>query len=377
LAEGKNEQAIELLRRAINKDPGSLVAERAKEILSKQGAEYMPPVDPDVVLTVLANNIGKALVPQFVGPDKIFSVQFNIQGNEFSYGSKIGAVVSVLNNSSEPLIISDSGLVRGNIRIDARISGDIKKDIPNLVSRKISGGYLIEPGRSALTSVSLVTGELKQMLLTYPQASLSIELTLYIDAALTGQGVVSNRLTDIKPVKVVVTRPGVELTGTYLRNRFNSISTGQEGQRIKTAQLFVGLLKEQYAMAEHGAMYKFKYADWMPELLKSALVHESGLLLNPADGDWVVKVHTMAEMISLPLDQELAGAVSKNLNNAYWPVRLMTVYLLAKSPDKAFHNVLNWVAQYDANEMVRSMAVALGAAETEPTGPKGLPAPVH
>jgi hypothetical protein len=284
-------------------------------------------------------------------------------------------VVAVINNSTEPLVISDDGLLRGNIRIDARVSGDLNQDIPNLVSRKISSSLLIEPGRSALTSVSLVTGELKRMLLTYPQASVNIEFTLYVDPAVTEQGVVSSRLTDIKPVKVVVTRPGVELTGTYLRNRFNSISTGQEGQRIKTAQLFVGLLKEQYAMAEHGTLYRFKYADWMPELLKSALVHESGLLLSPSDGDWVVKVHTMAEMISLPLDQELAGAVSKNLNNAYWPVRLMAVYLLAKTPEKGFRNVLDWVAQYDANEMVRNMSVALGAAEPQPTGLRGLPAP--
>jgi len=43
----------------------------------------------------------------------------------------------------------------------------------------------------------LVTGELKQILLTYPQASLEIEFTLYIDPVTAGQGKATNRLADI------------------------------------------------------------------------------------------------------------------------------------------------------------------------------------
>jgi hypothetical protein len=138
----------------------------------------------------------------------------------------------------------------------------------------------------------------------------------------------------------------------------------------------VGLLKEQYAMAKHGTLYPFKYADWMPDLLKSALIHESGLLLNPADGEWAVKVHTMAEMISMPLDHELADALAKNLNNAYWPVRLMAIYLLADSSDAGFGNVLNWMAQYDTNDLVRKMALALATKQqSSPVG--GVSSPVE
>ena len=374
ISEGQKDEAVDILRRAITKDPASLAADRAKEILTQQGAEYTPPVDSGVVTAIMANNIGKTVVPQFVSPDKVISVQFNIQGNKFSYGSKIGGVVAIINNSAEPLVISDDGLFRGGIRVDARVGGDVKKDLPNLISRKIYSGLTISPGRSALSSVGLVTGELKQILLNYPQASLDIEFTLYLDPVVTSQGVVSNRLTDIKPVKVAVTRPGIELSGAYLRTRFNSISTGQEGQKIKTAQLFVGLLREQYAMGEHGTLYPFKYADWMPDLLKSALIHESGLLLNPADGDWVIKVNTMAEMISMPLDHELAGALAKNLNNAYWPVRLMAIYVLSDSSDAGFSNVLNWMAQYDTNELVRKMALALATKQqSSPAGEVSLP----
>ena len=362
-AQGKKDSAIETLKAAIAKDPGSLAAERAKEILKELGSEYIPPVAPDVILSALEKRFGQTLIPEFVSPEKMLSVQFSIRGDEFSYGSTFGGTVAITNNSDEPLVISDDGLFKGNIRIDANVTGDLMKSIPNLVSRKIRTAMLLEPGQGMLTSVRLVTGELKQILMTYPQATLDVEFTLYIDPVTTGQGKVTNRLADLKPATVVVKRPGIELTSKYLRSQFNSISAGQAGQKIKTAQLFIGLMKEQHAMAEHGALYKFKYADWMPALLKSALLQESGLLLSPINDDWTVKVYTMAEMLSLPLDHELISTVAKNLNNPKWPVRMMAVYLLANSPDgSGFDRVLDWAAKNDSSRSVRDMAAALIAA---------------
>ncbi|MFQ6034769.1 MAG: hypothetical protein ACE5NM_02845 [Sedimentisphaerales bacterium] len=364
LTNGQRELAIETLKSAIAKDPGSLAAERAKEILALQGQQYSPPVDANVILNVLRNSFGQAIVPEFTSPDKIISVQFNPPkgGNEFSYGSEFSGTIVITNNSSEPLVISDNGLFKGNIRIDADISGDLDKKIPKLISHKIvpAQAGLIEPGRSILTSVSLVTGELRRILFSYPQASLDIEFTLYFDRG-DDQREITNRLTYIKPARLVVRRPGVDLTSAYLRNRFNSISTGQTGQRIRIARLFVGLLAEQHAMAEHGVLYRYKYAPWMPGFLKSALLQSKGLLLNPADNHWPVKVHTMAEMLSLPLDHQLINAVAKNLNDPKWPVRMMAVYLLAKGADGRFSKVLDWTAKNDSNPLVRNMAVALSA----------------
>jgi hypothetical protein len=69
----------------------------------------------------------------------------------------------------------------------------------------------------------------------------------------------------------------------------------------------------------------------------------------------------MAEMLSLPLDAELMNTIAKNLNHPQWPVRLMAVYLLAKSSENRFDRVLNWVAENDSSRFVRDMAVALSA----------------
>ena len=113
-------------------------------------------------------------------------------------------------------------------------------------------------------------------------------------------------------------------------------------------------------MSNRQPPYKFMYADWMRSLLRSALLHESGLLRNPADNEWVVKVHTMADLLSLPLDHELISAAAENLNNPKWPVRMMAVYLLAKSPDSRFSKVLDWTAKNDPSKPVREMAIVLG-----------------
>ena len=354
ISEDKKDLAKDTLLAAIARDPGSLAAERAKAILREQGREYIPAVDPDVVRNILKQAFGESVTPVFAPLEQMISVQFNMRGNKFPYGSEFGAVVAVMNKSSETFVVSDEGLFGGHIRVDAAVSGDLTFKIPELVSIKVRSDYLIEPGQSILIPVKLVTGKLRRLLLTYPQASLDIEFTLYIDPIITAAGQVGNRLPMIEPTKLLVRRPRIELTSKYLRNRFNLISKGQQGQKIKTAELFVGLLMEQYAMSNRKPPYKFMYADWMPEMLKSSLVYCI------KSSEWIPRVNTMAIIRDLPLDYEMTEAVSQNLNDEYWPNRLMAVYLLNKNQGNSFKKVLDWTAKYDTNKLVRDMAIALG-----------------
>jgi tetratricopeptide (TPR) repeat protein len=356
LAAGDRDTAIKTLNSAIARDPGSLAAERAKELLAQQGLDYVPQVDPGSTLIDLQSTFGKALVPRFVAPENLVSVRLNTHGSKFSYGNVFGATVAVTNNSSGPLVISDDALFNGNIRIDADISGDLNEQIPNLVSVRITPPLPIEPGRSILVPVRLLTGRLRHVLLTYPQASLNIEFTVYPDSPTPGHNI-------FKPAKVVIHRPGVQLTGTYLRNRLTSLTKGQQGQKVKTAQLFVGLLLEQHAMAGHEPLYKHAHADWMPQLLKSALSHHL------SNDDWAAQVHTMTAMLALPLDYELINAVANNLNATHWPARLTALYLLAKNQGGNFDNVLDWAARHDSNKLVGDMATALAAANPQSPAP--------
>jgi len=369
LAEGKNAEAIESLRTAIARDSGSFAAERAKEILAQQGQQYSPPVNAESVLRVLENTFGQAIVPPFTRPEQVISVEFGIRGNDFNYGSEFEGIAAIVNNSLEPLVITDDGLFTGSIRVDAQIAGDIRMDIPRLISRKIGTTHLVEPGRSMLIPLKLVTGKLKEILAGYPQASLDIEFTLYLDPVENPDGKVTNRLTYLIPKKVRIQRPRVKLTGQLLSERLNSlISPGRLEEKIRAAGLFTGLLKEQYAFSNRIPSYNMMYADGMADSLKAGLSHEYGLLLNPAESEWPVKVHTMADMISFPLDYELMSAVSENLNNSRWPVRLMAVYLLANNPESGFEKVLDWVAKNDVNKSVRDMAILLSRSV-----PGGLP----
>jgi len=188
---------------------------------------------------------------------------------------------------------------------------------------------------------------------------LDLEFMLYVDPVTSADGSVHNRLAELEPVTVTVRRPGLDLSGQYVRNRFKSLASGQNAQKLRTAQLFAGLLKEQAVMAERGTLYRHRYAEWLPEFLRSALVSESGLLLGEGKEEWIVKANTMSDMLSMPIDRELATVVARNLNCPEWPVRLMAVYLLATGAGGDFEKVLDWVAQQDSNELVRSMAVVL------------------
>jgi hypothetical protein len=198
------------------------------------------------------------------------------------------------------------------------------------------------------------------MLFTYPQASLVIDFTLYLDPVITNQGNITNRLTNLQPTRLRIKRPGVKLTSQYLRNQLNLITKENINEKIKIARLFISLLREQNEMLNNKPLYKFMYADWMGPLLRNALLHETGLLSNSANGQWIVKVHTMAEMLSLPLDYELIGALAQNLNDDNWTVRMMAVYLLSKTNDRNFDKVLDWTAKNDANKHVRDLARTLG-----------------
>ncbi|MHC4435097.1 MAG: hypothetical protein ACYTBS_24950, partial [Planctomycetota bacterium] len=359
LAQSQSDQAAESLRAAIAKDPGSFAAERAKMILAEQGEKYVPPDDPNSILASLENAFGQTLAPAFIPPEQAISIKLDIEGQTFPYGSEFNGVVAIANNSSEPLVVSDYGLFKGNIRIDAEISGGLSGKIPNLVLTKDRTSFLAAPGDSILIPVRLFTGDLRDTLIKHPQASLDIEFTLYIDPVVTANGKTANRLTYVQPARTRIRRPGVRLTGKHLREQFQSISTNRPDQNTKTAQLFVGLLLEQQGLVDGRQPYRFMYADWVTDLLKNALLHESGLLRNGAEAAWIVKVHTMAEMLPLSLDYGLIRAVAENQSDTKWPVRMMAVYLLASDPAGKFDQVLDWTARNDRSNFVREMAIAL------------------
>jgi hypothetical protein len=374
IADARKDEAIKTLRLAISKDAGSLAAERARDMLRELHSEYVSPIDTSLLTSFLTQTFGKNAIPQFLPPNKMVLVQFGIRSSEIAYGGDLEGLVQIVNQGPEPLVISDDGLFKGGVRIDARVSGDLKQDIAPVVLQTVRTDLLVQPGRSYVVPVKLSTGELGELLRAHPQASLNIEFTLYIDPVVADNGSTNCRLMDLKPVTVAVKRPRLELDAKYVRNRFNAISSGQPGQKIATADLFAGLLREEYVMADHGTLYPFRYADWMPGLLRSAFTSDSGLLLGAAEDDWVVAVHAMADMIGMPLDAEMTAALAKNMNHPKWPVRMMAIYVLGNSGGGDFQRVSDWFAQNDPSEYVRSIAAALRSGPplttVTPTGPR-------
>ena len=357
LTDSNNTSSIEALQEIIASAPESLEAKRARELLENANSVYVPKADPDLIQTVLEASFGTSVVPMFLRPDEIFDAQLNLRGDKFAYGSDFRASLIITNRSTEPMVISEYGLLSGNIRIDAKVTGDLNKTIPNLVSKKIQPSEQITPNSTLIVPVKLMTGQLRKILKRYPQASLEIEFTVYLDPVTLEDGSIANRLEDVQPIVVKAARPGINLTARFLRNRMSSLKRRRQSRN--TAQLFAGLLIEQHMMAGREPLYPVMYAEWMPDMLKS------GLAYNLTSDDWSARIYTMQAMFDLPLEFELIEAASENLNNENWPVRMMALYLLAKNQNDAFGRVLDHTAKYDPNKLVRDMAVALGAKQPD------------
>ena len=145
--------------------------------------------------------------------------------------------------------------------------------------------------------------------------------------------------------------------------RLEILAKGREGQKIPTARLFVGLLAEQNAMANSEPLYR--YAAAPKQVLRDAV------RVSLSDANWKVKLETLSSLLVFPelMDYELIGAVSENLGDEYWPVRMAALYLLSTSQENVspgFKQVLDWTAGYDSQQSVRDMAVAFGGQAAKP-----------
>ncbi|MCU0914756.1 MAG: hypothetical protein MUC88_09360 [Planctomycetes bacterium] len=358
-AAGNKAGAIQTLQATLARDAGSLAAEKARMFLRELGGEYTPAVDTRTLLSFLTERLGQALVPEFLPPDKMVEIQFGVRGNDFSYGREIEGVVAIVNKGPEPLVLTANSLFQGSIRIGARVEGSIQREIPTLVFETIRSALMVAPGQSLSHNVRLSTGELREILTSYPQAALQIQFTLNFDPVMTDSGQITNRLVDVPPLTRSLTRPPVRISRLFIENQVTLANTGPEAQKIQASRLLTGLLREQQIMQEKGILYQFSWDPSLQGILRSALTGSSGPLLGAGQGDWTVKVNAMADMLPMSIDQELATAVARNLNHPQWPVRLMALYLLAQRPGPNFGSILDWVTKNDADELVRSMAVSL------------------
>lgn len=351
LSRDDTEQAIENLKEVISLAPASLEAERARQLLEENNSQYVESEQPEMIRKALMSRFGEKIVPDFVPIEEALSVKFNTKGMKFAYGNDFSCSMIITNTSNRKILVGDNCLLKGNIRVDVKLTGDVEKEYPALISRRVRPSQPIQPNRSMVIPLKVKKGRLKQFLESHPQAQTRLQLTGYIDPVKNRQGKIVNNLTALEPAQIEVQRGKIRLTTQYLQNRLHSLGRNSP----KSGDLFIGLLKEIQLMENREPPYRLMYADWMPDLIKSAIEQ-----VLTQDG-WIVKVRSLLEMEGLKLDYKLTNAVAACLNSEHWPTRLSAVYLLSKSNQEGFDKALNHIANYDSNELVREMALATGA----------------
>lgn len=359
LKEANTSAAFAALKKIVEMGPETILAWRAQELLKANGSEYLPAFSPSEIAQYLKAEFGDEVNPKFLPLSKLVRTKLRMSGSEYPYGSDMPATVVVDNIGPRLLIIGPMGMLKGDIRIDAEVRGDLVRSFPSLVRFPFHPSLPIRPGEHATVTVDLITGSLRRLLRTHPQASVEIDFVLHMDApAMNGSNEIDT-LLHLAPVRQTIRRPGVELTYDFLIQRLSGLAKGSEGQKFRSAELFTGLLAEQEAALAKQVGYRFVRAE--PTLLIDAVRR----LL--ADEDWIIRLRTLSTLtdVSLTLDPALIGSVSENLSHERWPVRMMSLYILSGLESKNFDSVLDWVARYDTHSRVRQMARALGAAAEE------------
>jgi hypothetical protein len=347
--------------------PSTFVSEKAEKLLQDQGSDYIPLVSPDTIMEKLESQYRFKLIPGFLEPSKRFSVKLLFSGSDFLYGSDFSARLVLENTSSDPLVISDEALIKGHLRVDAVLEGNLNVDLKNLLVTQFRPSSPILPGEHYSVPLELNCGRLRKILLTYPQADVWIRFYAMLDphTSLLEQ---DNSIQSAATVQAQIHRRGIALTRQFLLQRLDVVSKGQIGQKYQAAALFTGLLAEQVA-------FDLSRADFEHVQVEHALLTDAVRKI-VTDSDWKIRVNAMDSLLTLeiPLERGLIQAVSENLNHEQWPVRLTAMYLLAKAQPQTFQKVLEWTARNDASAVNRHMAIALGGKAPEPvddkTGPK-------
>lgn len=355
IAEEDKTAAIGLLRSAIDMSPESFAAEKAMQMLKEQGSDYIQPSPAETVRQDLTAAFGNRMAPQFATPMRRMNAKLDFGGTEFSYGISLAPKLVIENTSSAPLVIGPGGLFHGHVQVDAKLSGNLNVEIPNAFSTVFRPSRPIEPGEHVSVPLPIETGKLGRILLTYPQADVEVNLTVYLDPVVDQDGRISNTLNEIEPVNASVKRSGVALTRDFFMQRMDALSKGRPGQQFRAVRLFVGLLAEQKAFEASGADFRYVQVDQvlLTDSVRKAL----------KDENWKLRVEALDALLTLsvPLDTALMTEISGNLNHEKWPVRLAAMVLLAKAQPQTFQTVLDWTARQDPHWVNRRMALGLGA----------------
>ena len=351
--EGDLDGAIELFKSAMRMDPMSLAAETTAKLLDEMRIDYPKPQPPKELLDSLRDEFGEKIVPPFAGIDDIAGLKFTLDTSSLTYGHSLEGILKVTNKRSEPLFFSDDSMFKGYVRVDAEVTGDLTVSIPNLISKRFRP-TVSDQNKQITIPLDLTTGMLRRLFIAYPQASVNVEFTIYIDPVIIDDGKIANRIDTLEPLKATVARPGAHLTRKFIVKNLDMLAKGQFKQKIRASQLFAGLILEQDIKKKINLPYRTINVD------RALLV--SSVKRSLSDENWAVSVQMMSTLLNFtpPFDFDIISGVSGNLDDPKWPVRLLAIYFLDRAQGDNFRSVLDWVGQNETNESVQQMITALG-----------------
>lgn len=353
LGEKKKDEAIAMLKTAVATRTDTIEAAEAMQLLSFNGETYAWP-DQAVVLDIsneLRTSYGENSVPVWMEPAKMLTLKLTSRMDETaSFDADLKLDLSIVNNTSSPILMGEGTLFGSAIRIDAALKGDISRDLPAIISKSIARWTPVRPGQAMVIPLNTNLNSIYDALQEFPQANMDISFMAWLDPVREG-GKLRNGMAGMAPGKVTVVREGIRPSRELINNRLDALAKGYHAQKVQAARMFASLLRERMAMDK--GLVKYKAVTLDPSLLRSAMIRAIG------DSDWTVQVLSMVSIAGLEMDYDLTNAVSAGLQNKNWPVRMTSLYLLGSGEGRDFDKVLKWYMEKDKDDKVQKMAAIL------------------
>jgi len=346
-----------------------LLEERAPQEPTDEGAleesgDLPQQQERDLMALTLEAEFGGNDLKIIAEPEKFVRCSIRLNKDVFNYGDPMMAQIYVSNvsdigDNDTPVLLTPESFIDPHVLITAKLKGagmpgQSGGDKPIVVAyRYLAQQQILMPGRSNVITEPLNTGLLGNILSNHPQRNYEIEFHVYLDPIPDGTGGFTGTIAALQPEPITVTRMAFEVTQNRMDTYYRMIRSGSISDRIKTAQLFTGLLNEAELERQGKIRYPLRSIDTigLREMIGANLKYN----------EFQVRAFSAYALRSQPLSaaDEEAQRLAGLLTDSSWFVRFMAAEALGPVADLTEYLQLG--QKIEENEVIqRQITLELG-----------------
>ncbi|MBI9016241.1 MAG: HEAT repeat domain-containing protein [Phycisphaerae bacterium] len=253
-------------------------------------------------------------------PEKYIRCALSLKKTNLVFGQPIMAEIYISNLSRTTITLGQNCMVNPNILIVAHAEPvadpgqqgrkrDIDKyaiDVP-VCYRGLGFSQFLGPRETIKIEECLSIGLLREAMMKYPQQRWEVTFHAYLDPIELEDGKYDGLIKQIQPKPVKLSRSGIAVSSQKMQYYYRSCQSDSPRERIDTAEVFVGLLKEQKLSQERKLNYR-------PYNIDSKKI-KALLAKNLTDPEANVRARTSFALDNVPMDAQLVAKLAALLKD--------------------------------------------------------------